>query len=301
MKKLIASTILQITLMRFNIFPISVHCWGGFGSQLFAFSLAEQIKKEFPNRNIRIVFHSSGVTKRELELKLPPKIYQIIIVDDYNNSNRKLNKKGNASHNRFLNNVVRRVLKFIGLLAEANTDAEVAALKPWVTEIRGHYSHRLIPDNILFKLLFVLTFSAKTKLPREGYLKNIALHYRLGDLLDLSEKGYIPAEEILNLINKNKKDWGINVIDIFSDSLNDALSMLSGLMLNPKLNDPTETICESLNYKYFIGTNSKLTIWIVLFRLLLDPGSYNTVPLRLKTEFDFMLNSLSDYPNLRYF
>jgi len=71
--------------------------------------------------------------------------------------------------------------------------------------------------------------------------------------------------------------------------------------LNLKINDPAETICESLNYKYFVGTNSKLTIWIVLFRLLLDSNSYNTVPLRLKTEFDFMLNNLSHYPNLIYF
>jgi len=286
-------------MMFLNILPISVHCWGGFGSQLFAFSLAELLKNRFPKRRIRIMFHTSGVTKRELELKLPPNIYEIVIINDY--INKYQDKKNKTSTSAFFSNTARQILKFVGLLAEANTDAEIAKLKPWVTEIRGHYSHRVIPNNMLFKLLLMLTFSTKRKLPREGYSRNIALHYRLGDLLDLSEKGYIPAIEILNLINKNNKDWNINVIDIFSDSPNDALSMLNNLALNLKINDPAETICESLNYKYFVGTNSKLTIWIVLFRLLLDSNSHNTVPLRLKTEFDFMLNNLSHYPNLIYF
>ena len=45
-----------------------VHIWGGFGSQLFALALGIDIKNKFPAKEIYYKFHTSGVTKREIEI-----------------------------------------------------------------------------------------------------------------------------------------------------------------------------------------------------------------------------------------
>ena len=47
---------------------VRVHSWGGFGSQLFAMIIAERLIAKKGLRQIMIVFHTSGVTERELEI-----------------------------------------------------------------------------------------------------------------------------------------------------------------------------------------------------------------------------------------
>jgi hypothetical protein len=42
--------------------------------------------------------------------------------------------------------------------------------------------------------------------------------------------------------------------------------------------DAIETIRLLTRYKFFIGTNSKITVWIVLFRILRDTYAYNFIP-----------------------
>ena len=47
---------------------LRVHSWGGFGSQLFAAHAILRIQKLFPYRRIKVIIHSSGVTKRTKEV-----------------------------------------------------------------------------------------------------------------------------------------------------------------------------------------------------------------------------------------
>ena len=60
-----------------------IHCWGGLGSQLYAWAMAEMVQTKYPRRKIEIVFHSSGVTKRYSDLNFLRSVFNIKFRDDY--------------------------------------------------------------------------------------------------------------------------------------------------------------------------------------------------------------------------
>ena len=62
---------------------LQIHCWGGLGSQLFAWAVVEQCLLEKPNRRITLVLHTSGVTQRSSELSALAKIVEIVQVTDF--------------------------------------------------------------------------------------------------------------------------------------------------------------------------------------------------------------------------
>jgi len=76
----------------FSRLPIRVHCWGGFGSQIFACVIAKRLASLFPARKIVLIFHSSGVTRRTLEI---PKgftgDFTVLTQDDFRTSNAEEN------------------------------------------------------------------------------------------------------------------------------------------------------------------------------------------------------------------
>lgn len=45
-----------------------------------------------------------------------------------------------------------------------------------------------------------------------------------------------------------------------------------------------DIICKLTQYKFFIGTNSKITIWVVMFRLAIDINSYNFIPKQIESQ-----------------
>ena len=47
---------------------IKIHIWGGLGSQLYALALKIDLQKKFKTRKVVLVFHNSGVTRRDAEL-----------------------------------------------------------------------------------------------------------------------------------------------------------------------------------------------------------------------------------------
>ena len=46
-----------------------IHCWGGLGSQMYAWALLERLQNKYPNRKFKLVFHTGGVTKRLPDLE----------------------------------------------------------------------------------------------------------------------------------------------------------------------------------------------------------------------------------------
>ena len=62
---------------------IKVHCWGGFGSQLFALALCNELKTKFPTRKLILILHSSGVSKRVPEIQELLVFVPYKIRDDY--------------------------------------------------------------------------------------------------------------------------------------------------------------------------------------------------------------------------
>ena len=63
--------------------PIRIHCWGGLGSQLYAWALFERLSIRFPKRKLRLVLHTSGVTRRASDLNDLFSVDELITLDDF--------------------------------------------------------------------------------------------------------------------------------------------------------------------------------------------------------------------------
>jgi hypothetical protein len=101
---------------------IYVHCWGGLGSQLFAYSISEYLHEKYPKKGIRLVLHTSGVTKRTPAIKFVGQKFQIILKDDFNNNPSVEFKK--IKPRLFIKQYIKLILKKTYFLLEGNTTAE---------------------------------------------------------------------------------------------------------------------------------------------------------------------------------
>ena len=62
---------------------LRVNSWGGFGSQLFTAYVVLKLQKQFPNRRIKVLSHTSGVTRRISEFDFETLVVKMIQVEDY--------------------------------------------------------------------------------------------------------------------------------------------------------------------------------------------------------------------------
>lgn len=243
-----------------NILPhIRVHVWGGFGSQLYASALKFDIEHRFPNRKIRMFFHSSGVTSRLIEVE---------------NSQGSLVQVLDRERHNFLLRSIRPIVKFlmykVGLLNTCDSNEEWLRLKPWVLVIRGHYSYRIISPSTIREVtlreigLDVIKVHANS---------DELLHYRIGDLATLNEKDYVKGEQFDSVFQRH----GVpprNEILVYTDSPHIAKSELSQYPLNFQIVDkgPIQTLQDSILAGYFIGTTAKISYWAVTCRVYFDIG-----------------------------
>jgi len=261
-----------------------VHCWGGLGSQLFAYSISELLYQKYPKKDIRLVLHTSGVTKRSPAIKFVGQKFQIISKDDFNEHSsvdvQKIKPRQIMKHN------IKFILKKTYFLLEGNTTSELKKIKPWTLILRGHYSYAEIPDLILKKMK--QNFEELLQLNFKGeYEKNIyiGVHYRLGDLVTITNKSPIGPNSITEFISKVAIDQQIKETHIYSDDL-----VLAKKLLETQLTDSVfykdldiwAMMANLMHCRYFIGTNSKISIWITLFRLVNNPNSLNALPESMK-------------------
>ena len=277
----------MFTIFRSRVFPaIRIHTWGGFGSQLFALVIAERLQSKLRFRRIKIIFHTSGVTERKLEIpELWLKRFQVVIIEDFPNQSR---EDLTADKNIYFLEI-RQKLKFfllkLGLTATSNSEFEFSNLKPWVLSIRGHYTSINLKD---YEILELMTkFELSTDTPQQSV---IAIHYRLGDLLKLAEKGFINPNRIIKTL---KSSMEIDLpLKVFSDSSQDDFKKLWHEAKGPDVCrfcnlSPIQTIQSCFNAKEFLGTNSKLSLWIALFR-----SQASRYPTFVPTEIQHQINNL---------
>jgi hypothetical protein len=250
------------------VMKLRVHSWGGLGSQLFALSLLFELKKRFPSREMILIHHTSGVSRRlfELDSILDPSI-KIKTIDDYKLSSNKYSKTNHKKQVKtFLKKKIKSVLEEIRLSINYDQNNDFKSIKPWTIMIRGHYSDSLIGKD------FYSYCIKKFKDTKQNTTSNsLIIHYRLGDLIDLPGKSIIPPENLIEKVKLILKNEEFRKIIIYSDSIDEAQNTLSPIK---KLiseveysSEPTiEVIRNSINAKYFVGTNSKVSIWIIKFR-----------------------------------
>jgi hypothetical protein len=90
-------------------------------------------------------------------------------------------------------------------------------------------------------------------------------------LINLSGKSIIAPEDLIEKIRIVIQQEDVEKILIYSDSIEEAKRTLLPLNMMIKevefSSEPTiDVVRNSINAKYFIGTNSKVSIWIIKFR-----------------------------------
>lgn len=260
---------------------IPIHVWGGLGSQLYGLALGLYLKNRYKLFDFHFVFHSSGVTRRipqfETEFLFGMKK---ISIDDFQNSKKVKGIKNLSVPNG--RKIIKLFLNNSSISISCNSDFEVKKLRFWTREIRGHYSNRTI-DSEVVRVIYSSLYSNI----RNDHFSNLdlAVHFRLGDLVNLDSKEPINASKVVEQIRLVIDKFQITQIAIFSDSPELAKDLILGTVnFEPSVNfifpelEISETMVALTSSKIFLATPSKISEWALLFRNSEYPNCLNFVP-----------------------
>jgi hypothetical protein len=275
-----------MTIQLLSLLPaLKIHSWGGFGSQLFTAHVILKIKQELPGRRIKVVIHTSGVTRRFTEFDFETLGVKVIEIDDH-----KSIKVQNGEEKYFyyyllhVSNIAKKVilwvLDLLRIVQRADDDNSLNLLSFWTLALRGHYT-RLTLEKPLIESLYHVLFPGKSEC--ETQKNDLVVHYRLGDLLVLSEKQPIRLERVESVIHRLMIDSHPPVL--LSDSRDEELAKFfksSKLLKNSETSNysPIQTLRICVNAEKFIGTAAKLSLWAAVFRDLVH-GKESFLPAEL--------------------
>lgn len=292
-----------------NSHSLRVHCWGGLGSQLFAWALLEDLVHDFPNRKVKLVLHNSGVTKRQSDLDFLSLELSITVVDDFKGTQTQSyhSDKNSLGWKFGTTKIAKSVLRAMGFLATANTDNEYEKIRSWTTEVRGHYSYRTISKETLLLMKLRAERCGKRWLIDDNLdsasLDVLRVHVRLGDLLFLESKGPLPFEKIFSAIDQYKaKDYSLRNIYLSSDSpeiaLEHFLKKYPCDTIIPIVQDPWSAIRNLSSGGTFIGTNSKISVWVAILKLNQDRASKVSLPNGSMSHLKYNVSGFSGFTSL---
>lgn len=275
--------------------PIRIHIWGGLGSQLSAWACFLDLQKVYPNRCFKMIFHNGGVTLRTPELIPYLTNCQTKVVDDFypTSKPRLLAIKRNFQY--VFGGIFKLLARMLGFISRSNTDYEFMKIKPWVTSLRGHYSNRHYSESSVNEIFG--SFFANFEQEIDGNLTDsFAVHFRLGDLVGLNSKSPLDSQKLAAGIDAaiNANPY-LNKVVICSDSPQLALEKLSPNFINIPMTTnpvpPRETIYFLTNSTVFIGTPSKISEWVAIFRQYLYPNSITWLPREMSAQMSKLLIS----------
>jgi hypothetical protein len=245
---------------------IRVHCWGGLGSQLFALNFIFDVRNRFPKKSFILNQHTSGFTHRSADLNfLDLDFVRVKEIDDFDFEFNSLQSSSDKSNR--IRIFIKSLLNFTGFyLFEEHLSKKTKIYKRTIA-IRGSYSSVDLDK----KFLEYLVGKLKEMSNRLNLQPNtVAIHYRLGDLLDLQIKPIAQPEEIKKLISLMLKNNPIDSINVYSDSIGEARKRLDLDYLGVSVNfincSPMEVINRCFHADYFIGTGSKVSFWVLKLR-----------------------------------
>ena len=238
---------------------VLIHCWGGYGSQLLALALYIDLRAIYPKRKFGIVFHTSGVTRRTIEIKQYLNNCEYTQIDDFIAFRSSIKKRD------FFRSMFKKFLISTGLIVTDHRLEKAPRILPWTIALRGHYLYRPISKKVLSQFTqFLLKGAASTNMP------SIFIHYRLGDLISLHDKTFIHPMNITRLIDEFSENFDSSHVVIGTENPSTAKKLLSNNKILREARyanfNPDQTLQIGMNASYFIGTNSKLSLWISLLR-----------------------------------
>jgi len=264
---------------------LSIHSWGGLGSQLLALGLLLDLAKTHPGRDFRLIIHSSGVTRRISEIDELSQLTQITFIDDFVPNTSKLEDQRNPKGVR-LRSFLKWLLNFTRMVI--SRDSCEFRVMPWTRSIRCHYGLIGISKESIRIISSYLPTTSLVKGNSDEFI--IGIHFRAGDLyLEKSSSlvNILVIQDLVtttmsNHINKSLK------LNFLSDSLinEDSRLNLDGFNYTWEFKGTWETFGSLLTPNSFIGTNSKISLWVALFRWSLEIPGEMFLPESLHKQFD---------------
>lgn len=229
----------------------------------------------------KLIFHSSGVSFREPEVVSLIGSSEWEFVDDF-----KIPVGFFQTPPKRIVSLVKMSLSFFGFVSTANNLSDLHKIKPWVRQIRGHYSDMQVCEHELVTFLEkVMGFNTSELFG--GVKSNVLVcQYRLGDLLQLTDKDPVEVDRLLKVFQGLCEYQSVNEIKILTDSVIPAREALSGKLdwegdVSYSCEPPADTLKEAVVADYFIGTTSKISIWIAIIRFYLRKQSITFMPIEL--------------------
>ena len=262
---------------------VRIHCWGGFGSQLFAILQYWNLQRRFPGRKLVLVIHTSGVTRRDIETESLLRNIPFKVVDDFERQRGPTTKQLKSSSKievikAKLYVLPKVLMKTTGLLSDLENSKAYDSIKPWLLTVRGHYTRYPFSSADLLKLYEVISSIDCEDLGGESMVDVLTIQYRLGDLLNLSNKGFVDSKLLSDIANSIVDKTHISNTILLTDSPAEAMQLLDTSNRNWKVANlsPISTIKLCVDSSEFIGSNSKISFWITVFRALMNKESHIT-------------------------
>jgi hypothetical protein len=266
---------------------LKIHCWGGLGSQLQALSFYLLVQAKLPTRKIELFLHSSGITKRESEIDFLGGQINIRSIEDFvDNQITSTHNSLNVRFSKIIKKYMRLLLNFFKLVI--TNENHVMSIMPWTTDIRCSYSKIHLNSKLIKSLGLLLKFN-----PEQVKQDIIGVHYRAGDLLTLKSESLIPLKIIVEQIeNLNTDRTKLKRVVIYSDSDLELVDFQtsSNLEFELKKIDTLNTIFELSSANVFIGTNSKVSLWVAIFKYGFEIPGLILLPSSMLDNFFSLIN-----------
>lgn len=261
----------QIIVQFLNKLTLKIHCWGGLGSQLLALNYYLRVQEMFPGRRIILVLHTGGITARSSEIDFLSNKINLLKVDDYRAASN--DKQSHTTDSTLIFNFLKASIKSLAnnfgfVIAD---DKKVLKVKFWTFSVRCTYTLNDLRKQDIVYMADIIGIDSNSS--EQNFL---GVHYRMGDLPIVKPDSLVPLNKISSVLNQIVSTGAvIDMVKIYSDSILDD----SNLQLPAKIDfewisvETLQTIRELSRAKYFVGTNSKVSLWIAIFRLCLSvPG-----------------------------
>ena len=271
-----------------NKLTLKIHCWGGLGSQLLALNYYLRVQELYPRKRIILVLHTGGITARNSEIDFLSNKINLLKVDDY-----RAGSNDKQSHTTDSNSIFNFVKASIKSLANnfrfvITDDIKVLKVKFWTFSVRCTYTSNILRKQDIVHMADILGITSNSA--EQNFT---GVHYRMGDLPTLKPSALVPLDSISKIINDlNKAGAVIDKVRIYSDSIveNSNLQLPKEIDSKWKSVDTLQTISELSKAQYFIGTSSKVSLWVAIFRWALNTAGDVYLPSSIMNQFDQLTN-----------
>lgn len=281
-----------------NKLTLKIHCWGGLGSQLLALNYYLRVQEMFPRKRIILVLHTGGITARNSEIDFLSNQINLLKVDDYRASSN--DKQSHTTDSNSIFNFVKASIKPLAnnFRFVITDDKKVLKVKFWTFSVRCTYTSNILRKQDVVRMADILGITSNSS--EQNFT---GVHYRMGDLPTLKPSALVPLDSISKIINDlNKAGAVIDKVRIYSDSIieNSNLQLPKEIDSKWKSVDTLQTISELSKARYFIGTSSKVSLWVAIFRWALNTPGDVYLPTSIMNQFDQLTNiDRSDSVNIK--